>query len=45
MAPVAPIEEKALVASITKQALFEPYELKVHWWRGGEPVLIHDLTN
>ena len=27
------------VASISKQALFEEYEFKIPWWRGGEPFL------
>ena len=31
------------VASIFKQALFESYESKSQWWRGGEPVLIQTL--
>ena len=33
------------VASISKQALFEPYESKSHWWRGGEPGQTQALTN
>ena len=33
------------VASIFKQSLFESYESKSQWWRGGEPVLIQALTN
>ena len=27
------------MASISKQALFEEYEFKIPWWRGGEPFL------
>ena len=33
------------LASKYKQALYEEYEFKIAWWRGGRPVLTQTLEN